>query len=102
LRLEIARVLPEAIQQLEKVWTISNFECSESQSHATASRHVPHYTFGPDLAFRNKKVNLRYRIKRPRLSSLEKHATKAHILDFRGFGASVTVPIDPDSLSLEP
>jgi hypothetical protein len=43
----------ESIQQLQKVSTISILYCSESQSHSTASRYVPHYTFDADLSFAN-------------------------------------------------
>jgi hypothetical protein len=92
----------ESIQQLQKVSTISNRYCGESQSHSTASRHVPHYTFDADLSFVNQKVNLRYGIDRPCLSSFEKHTTPADIQNCGGFGAPITMPIGPDALSLEP
>jgi hypothetical protein len=92
----------ESIQQLQKVSTISNLYCGESQSHSTASRHVPHYTFDPDLSFVNQKVNLRYGIDRPCLSSFEKHTTTPDIQNSGGFGAPITMPIGPDALSLEP
>lgn len=48
--MEIARTdAAQAIEQLQEGSTVSHLYGGKSQTHSAASRHVPHYTFDPDL-----------------------------------------------------
>jgi hypothetical protein len=84
------------VYQCHQSGAISVVDGLKSQTHSAAGNRMPYNGFGANLSFRNKKIDLGFRVQASRHWRGKKQSTNAQIANPGNILDSFTSPADPD------